>query len=669
MVRRSFTIVCSIAASAAILAAQGTGVPPPLPPQDPQTPVFRARVDSVSVDVSVTDRDGRPITDLTVDDFEIREAGKPQTIETFRLIEVDDDAEYTPRHTSQILSFADMQRATADPENRLLLIFLDDYHTRKGNALQIRKSLARFVGELTQRDLVAVLYPLTSIAATTFSRDHDGTAAAMMSFQGRKYTYGPTTPYEQNFAHFPPEIQEQIRNELTIRSLRSACALMSSLREGRKSLLFVSEGMAATLPAGVNTGTPVRNPTFAPPSQMQLSKEFFDAADLLGRMRDIFSTCSRGNVSIYPLDPRGLSPTEFDAGDRVDMETDRRTITEAFDSLRTLADQTDGRAIIGRNDPIPDLKQMVQELGVYYLLGYTSSVAPRDGRFHEIDVRVKRPGVQIRARKGYWAYTEDEIRRASAPPKPGPPIEVGEALDNLAAIVEPNSRRHVALWMGAVRGETEKPNVTLVWETTPGAPTDPAEGVEQVTVTATSGDEVVYRGAITRDPGAVRPSGRVSFEAPAGPLRLRVVSENARGVRIDSEDVHEMVPDFTAPGANITSPAVFRARTAYEIRQLRTNAAALPSASRQFSRTETLLLRFDAYGPAGTTPDVSMRLLNRQGDPLTTLPAPARSADAHGSFEAEIPLAALPPGDYIIEIAAVTATDKSARLLGIRVTG
>jgi len=91
-----------------------------------------------------------------------------------------------------------------------------------------------------------------------------------------------------------------------------------------------------------------------------------------------------------------------------------------MDSLRTLADHTDGRAILGRNDPVPDLKKMVQELGSYYLLGYTSSIAPRDGKFHEIDVKVKRRDVEVRARDGYWAYSEDEIRRAEAPPKPGP---------------------------------------------------------------------------------------------------------------------------------------------------------------------------------------------------------------------------------------------------------
>ena len=435
MIRRPLAIACLVAASCAILAAQGTATPPPASPQKPQQPpTFRQRVDSISVDVSVTDRQGHPVTDLKVEDFEIREAGKVQAIDSFRLI-VTENEPVGLEPTRHVLSMSEMQRETANPENRLFIIFLDDFHTRSGNALHVRESLARFVGGLSSRDLVALLYPLNTVIGTTFSRDHDGTSAAILNFQGRKYNYAPTTPYEQQFANQPPEVQEQIRNELTIRSLQGACALLSTLREGRKTLVFVSEGLAANIPAGALTmGTmfpPRTQPTQAQ-SQMQTSRQFFNTADLIGRMRDIFSTCSRGNTSIYSLDPRGLAPSEFGAADRVGADADRLALNESIDSLRTLADQTDGRAIIGRNDPVPELKKMVQELSAYYLLGYTSSVAPRDGKFHEIQVRVNRRDVDVRARKGYWAYSEDEIRRATAAPKPGPPGDVAEALDTLA---------------------------------------------------------------------------------------------------------------------------------------------------------------------------------------------------------------------------------------------
>ena len=89
----------------------------------------------------------------------------------------------------------------------------------------------------------------------------------------------------------------------------------------------------------------------------------------------------------------------------------------AFD---VLANNTDGRAIVNRNDLATGMKQIIRDASGYYLLGYNSSQAPRDGRFHEIKVKVKRPGVQVRSRKGFWAYTAEDARRALAPAKEGP---------------------------------------------------------------------------------------------------------------------------------------------------------------------------------------------------------------------------------------------------------
>jgi hypothetical protein len=116
-----------------------------------------------------------------------------------------------------------------------------------------------------------------------------------------------------------------------------------------------------------------------------------------------------------------------------------------------------------------------------------------------------------------------------------------------------------------------------------------------------------------------------------------------------------------------SAPAVFRGRTAREIQDIRASATPQPSATRQFSRTERLLLRFEAYGPGGTTPAVAMRLLNRLGESIVALPAPARTTGS--TFEAEVGLGGLPPGDYLIEIAATIATETSKKLVAIRVTG
>src|SRR3977135_3045537 len=100
-----------------------------------------------------------------------------------------------------------------------------------------------------------------------------------------------------------------------------------------------------------------------------------------------------------------------------------------MDTLRLLSEQTDGRAIVNRNDLSVGMKQITRDQSAYYLIGYNSSQAPSDGKFHEIKVRVKRPGVQVRARKGYWALNQEQTARALAPPKlAGPkPVEAGPA--------------------------------------------------------------------------------------------------------------------------------------------------------------------------------------------------------------------------------------------------
>jgi VWFA-related protein len=643
--------------------------PPQTPPpqqQEPQQPTFRLRVDSVSVDAIVLDKSGKPVTDLTADDFEIKESNKVQKIETFKFVRSDDEG--PPPNTREILSIADQQRETANEQNRLFAIYLDDYHVRRSNSYRVHDSLGRFLNQLGPRDLVVVVYPLTPAGALTFSRNHEGTAAAIAKFEGRKYDYTPRNPFEERYQLQPPELLERMRNELTVSGLESLCTFMGGLREGRKTILFVSEGMSGTLPPGVSTSGNILPASPVAPSS---SQSFFNSADLLSQFRLLFVAATRSNTSIYTLDPRGLATSEFDLADRVASEADRQVLNESLDSLRVIADNTDGRAIVNRNDPSPELRQMVRDSSAYYLLGYTTSVAPRDGKFHEIQVRVKRRDVDVRARKGYWAYTAEDAEKASAPPKPSAPRDVSAALDDLAEVVEPSSRRPIVVWLGAARGTGAggKATITLAWEAAPGLTASSGEAVDHVTVMATSVyGETLFKGPIAKDAQATRPGGAVTFEAPPGDVRARVVAENARGMRLDTADGSVTVPDFTAPGPTISTPVVFRGRTARDLQVIKAAEAPVPTASRIFSRTERMLVRFEAYGPGGTAPKIALRLLNRNGDSLAALPPPAQGA-APNIFQTELVLAPLPPGDFLIEIAATSGTDTVRKLLAIRVTG
>jgi hypothetical protein len=178
----------------------------------------------------------------------------------------------------------------------------------------------------------------------------------------------------------------------------------------------------------------------------------------------------------------------------------------------------------------------------------------------------------------------------------------------------------------------------------------------------------VFKGEAPRDPSALRPGGKVSFDAPAGPIRVRVTTQNARGQKVDTSDLTDMIPDFSSAAPQITEPLMFRGRTPFEIGTIRKAAAPLPSATRLFSRTERLLVRFDVYGPGAMAPQVTMRLLTKAGLPLADLPAPTMISTT--TYELEVSLAACsPPGDFILEFTAASGGEKTVKLVGIRVRG
>jgi VWFA-related protein len=632
---------------------------------------FRARVDSVTVDAIVTDKQGKPVTDLTADDFEITENKKPQAVQAFKLIKIDGsrDSEFT----HDILSLDDQQRETAREDVRVMVIFMDDYHVRRGNGMQVREQIANFVQQLTPHDLVAIMYPLTPVSALTFSRNHDGTASAIRAFDGRKYDYQPKNAYEERYADYPPEVLEELRRQITTSALESAATYLGTLKDGKKLILFVSEGLVGTLPPGVQTtGTSVltRPGTGAASQTQQDRAAFMNQVDVLNEMKQVFSAAARSNTSIYTLDPRGLATSEFQINDNVSSENDRRTLAESQDSLRVLAGNTDGRAIVNRNEPASELHRMVEDLSAYYLLGYTSTESPRDGKFHEIQVRVKRKDLEVRARKGYWAMSADDVAKVNAAPREGPPPAVEAALGTLAPV---SRDRAVQVWTGSERGADGMAKVTLAWEATADPNMQAAERVaaadvvDHITLSALSiqGD-VLFRGTVPKDPQTLRPAGRISFGAPPGGVRFQIVAENASGLRLDHQDETLEIPDYTQVGPLVTTPVVFRGRTARDLQQIRAATAPLPSVSRSFSRTDRLLVRFQAYGPGNTTPVIALRLLNSQGKSMADLPAPTRLAD--GTFEAEIGLGPLAPSDYLIEISATTGNDKITTLVAIHIT-
>ena len=686
--RPALSLLAVLLLSVAGAARPGTlaQTPPaqtPPPAQDPsgQQPVFRTGINFVRVDVIVTDNRGNPVVDLSEEDFELYEDGAPQVVESFKLVQIGPNPAPEAEPARPIRTQYDQEREAARDDVRLFVILFDDYHVRRGSAMSVKAPLIRFVTQqLSPLDLVAIMYPLMPTDLISFSRDREAIARSIDAFEGRKYIYDPRNQFEEQYAYYPAATVERIRNEVSLSALRGLVTWLGSVREGRKSVILVSEGYTNNLPPTLNdpiaampgVGNPLRNAQGVEMSPQGESQRFFSQAEMMTEIRRVFDAANRANTAIYALDPRGLAAFEYDINEGVGIQSDHKMLAETLDTLHVLADETDGRAIVNSNDLDAGLRQAIRDSSVYYLLGYNSTAAPTDGKFHEIKVRVKRPGIQVRARKGYWAYTAEAAERATAPAKPGPPPDVEEALTSLAI---PARGRLARTWIGTARGEDGKTSVTFVWE-----PLPPRAGEREnlgmpvkAQVTASGADQTLYfRGTVEPGPDApvaVRPPAAVTFEVAPGPLQLRVMFEAADGGIVDSERRELDVPDFTTPRVALATPRVFRTFTPREMRDLRENPDAVPVSGREFSRRERLLLRFEAYGPGGTAPAVTVRLLNRDAQPMIDLTVEP-PAEAGAPYQAEVPLASLPPGEYLIEVAATGAEEPSVRqLVGIKVSG
>ena len=656
---------------------------PPAQQGQPQQPTFRAGVNFVRVDVIVSGRNDEPVADLTQADFEVTEDGKPQAIETFRFVSVSGTTAPGEAAPKEIRTDYDEESEAAKDDVRLFAIFLDDYHVRRGASLSVKKPLIQFLqAQLGDRDMVGIMYPLTPVSAVRMTRDRDELVRVIEQFEGRKYDYRPRNEIEDKYAMYPAAVVERIRNQVSMTALQSLVIRMGGLREGRKAVILVSEGYSDILPPQLRdpiAGLPgLFNPARGDATvQSDERADFFANIDIFRELRDVYDAANRSNTTIYALDPRGLTPFEFDINEGVGLRDDQRYLQSTTDTLRTLAGETDGRAIVSQNDLEKGLRQVVRDSSAYYLLGYNSSQPRADGKFHEIKVKVKRPGVQVRARKGYWALTEEEMARSTTS-RPSAPTAVTKALGTVS---EQRRSRLVRTWIGTSRGENGMTRVTFAWEAAPPVPGNEggvrASSVELFAAgpgalrpyfrgrVPAAGDAGEARGAA---PAGQPHSGQVTFEAEPGPLQLRVSVQGADQQVLDTDVRDVKVPDLTQPEVSVSTPAVFRAANAREFRDLLANPAPLPTAAREFRRTERLLVRFEAYTPGEQPPQVTARILNRAGQGMADLPAKAPEA-AGGAYQLDIPLAGLPAGEYLIEVKARAGESEATELVGMRITG
>jgi hypothetical protein len=452
-----------------------------------------------------------------------------------------------------------------------------------------------------------------------------------------------------------------------------------NLREERKAVLAITDGWLIYRPNS-NLARPLSNapapgnpPIGLDPRSGRLTTSSRDLNDTIDatrrkceldrqalanlddepRLRNIIDEANRSNTAFYPVDPRGL--VVFDEGivpsagvgvgpsanPTLPIQEETARLRAREQGLRLLAEGTDGTAIVGTNKIQEALRRVVDDLSSYYLLGYYSS-GKLDGKFHSISVRVKRPGVTVRARRGYQALKAADVERGlalrtTAPPTSAADVAMGTAISSA-----------IGRLAGATRDLPLRVQVTVGWRTSGDGQPEPAfwavgeiadriPGSDLETVVMTGAGEIVAtaRGRIV--PGTT--SALVTVlpgKSASGEYVVRVRSQSPAGNETMSMPV-------TLPAPPQSSGAVFIRRGPS------TGNKEVPTADLRFRRSERL--RVEVPGMAEAT---GARLLDRTGKALAVPVAAAMRTDADGTKWAtgELALAPLAPADYVVELSA-----------------
>jgi VWFA-related protein len=636
-----------------------------------QPPIFRTEANFVRVDVYPTSG-GRPVMDLRAEDFELLEDGKPQSIDTFEHVIVAPGGPQAARVDPNTMEAS--RQLAANPRNRVFVIFLDVSHVGKMGAHAIREPIIRFIDRiLGPDDLVAVMTASMAASEIVFARKTEVIERGLRArpFWGEKrdeFTKGPTLPQDEREEMyqlcypFNEGLAERMivrrRERMTLDALKDLVRYLRALREERKAIITISEGWALFRPdetlltlgrgeeipgrgrVGVGpdgrltTDDPRGNTHPSSKTQCDADRMTLAAIDNWQYLQDLWGEANRGNASFYMIDPRGLVATA----------THGEYLRERAhqDAMRMLASNTDGLAMTTSNDLDSGLRRIADDLQSYYLLGYYSTNTKLDGRFRSIRVRVKRPGVEVRARKGYRAATAEEvaaIRAAAAAPssaKP-PPSAVASAMSALARL-RSESRFHVY----AVLSSAATGGGTAVWvagELQPAAANDPwtRGGTAAIDVTA---DGTSGSGRATLKPGERAFLTRVELARPvtAGSIDVRA---KLSGAAPDAPPLADSVRVDAAAGRG--GALLFR-------RGPSTGNRLQPAALQQFSRTERL--RIEVPVAAGVTAGTA-RLVDKAGQTLTVPVTVGERTDEQSGqrwLTGDITLAPLGAGDYAIEL-------------------
>jgi VWFA-related protein len=649
---------------------------------EPQTPRMRVTTELVLVNVVARDKKGNPIRDLKKEDFTVLEDGQKQQIASFDFENVEELATAGPAGPTITGSneagglIAPSKERSLDARDRRLMLFFFDFSAMQPEEIDRAVEAAKkFVGTKMQTaDLVA----LVSLA-TTLQLDLDFTddrekiltkLSAYNSSAGQGFENGTTgsaegTP-ESSGAYTPDDTDyNTFSADRKLLALESILQAVGSIPE-KKSLIYFSNGISQS---GVDNQSALRAAT---------------------------ASAVKANVSIYPVDVRGLQA--FPPGGQAQTASlhgqsaysgasvlnDLNGNAASQETLYTLASDTGGKAFMDTNDFSGVFAQVQKDSSVYYVLGYTSTNHAKDGHFRRLKVQVNRPDVKLEYRAGYFADRDYQHMNRTD--------REGQLEDELASELP---RTDVAIYAGTAYFREDDSHYFLsVSLVVPGSQIPFVQEKDKDSATLDIIGQVT--GSAKVRVGQLRDTVKLavdtekqvrrkniqyntSFILAPGDYHLKFIVRENRSGQIGSFETDVRIPDLRKAPLRMSS-VVLSSQRVRSTQRKRTfqplvseQTELVPSVTHVFSEDQPLYLQFEVYDAAkskvpqatsGTNepkePKGSVRVMSSieflQGDTkiYETKPIVAHEMTAADRraviFQMEIPLQSLKPGFYTCQI-------------------
>src|SRR5580765_1997080 len=422
-------LVATPSAQAPKAPAATKPAPPAAQAPTPPNPTFRVRVDLVTNDIVVRDEKGNFVPDLRPEDIEVYEDGTLQTLSSMTV--VTGGRVYNPMAAPIAAApegiILPTKRTVNDVSGRIFLFFVDDQHLQFSNTSRVRELFKKIAKELVHDGaLFRIVSSGPSSIQVDMTYDKRQIDEAINKMTGNELK--PTEIIQQGSGPGGPS-EIRYRAHVAFSTMLEGLKNLEQVHNRRKALVWVSDGydfapfkdarygtMDPNSPFEQNAGAQARNqaansqaqgggqtfdPNTDPDVIQQRQQEQFADADLSRELYEVTQAANRSNTTIYTIDPRGLVGPLPDLDENVDPQQWSEFVRKSQDSLRTLAEESGGIAVVNTNDFTKALKRIDAETSDYYVVGYYSKNPDILKRRRTIDIRLARPGLTVNFRKEY----------------------------------------------------------------------------------------------------------------------------------------------------------------------------------------------------------------------------------------------------------------------------